>query len=95
MKIQVIAIFLLICATVHYGKLSEKKKLYSCLSTKYNSTGKSMPIYIATNKGKYCQKQGIFFSRSWLKRVPFENETKYHGVKVRPANSPAAACGFQ
>ena len=33
MKIQVIAIFLLICATVHYGKLSEKKKLYSFLST--------------------------------------------------------------
>ena len=25
MKIQVIACFLLICATVHYGKLSEKK----------------------------------------------------------------------
>ena len=54
-----------------------------------------MPIYIATNKEKYCQKQGIFFSRSWLKGVPFENETKYHGVKVRPANSPAAASGFQ
>ena len=33
MKIQVIACFLLIGVTVHYGKLSEKKKNYSYRST--------------------------------------------------------------
>ena len=34
MKIQVIAIFLLICATVHYGKLSEKKNFIAASQQK-------------------------------------------------------------
>ena len=55
MKIQVIACFLLIGVTVHYGKLSEKKK-YSYRSTNI--------IVLANRCNLYSYEQGEILSKT-------------------------------